>query len=263
MSERRPKIINRPQPKNPTDLAILVEGGRRLSGVIKALVDAAKPGVRTKDLDGLARRLIAELGVEPAFLNYQPADARRPFPAALCVSVNDEVVHGIPGDRELLDGDLVSLDLGLRHEGLYTDMAVTISIGEPTRPARRLLKATREALSAGIRAARPGATAGDVGAAVQAVARRYGFGLVRELGGHGVGYAVHEPPLIPNYGRPGQGPRLTPDLVIAIEPMLVLGDEAVDWAADGYTVRTKDGGLAAHFEHTVWVSPDGPKILTA
>ncbi len=254
----------RPRPKTPEEVARLRAGGKRLRQVLKELAAIAKPGLTTAKLDERARDLIAANGDHPAFLGYQPSDARRPFPAALCVSVNDEVVHGIPGERVLQIGDLVSLDLGLEHDGLFTDAALTIYLGDqPPRAVARLLRATREALAAGIKAARAEATTGDVGAAVAAVARRYGFGLVRELGGHGVGYAVHEPPLIPNFGRPGEGPRLVPGLVVAIEPMLVAGGEAVEWGSDGYTVRTRDGALAAHFEETVLVGTAGPEILTA
>ena len=249
--------------KSPEEVTILRVGGKKLGFILADLVLAARPGVTTRSLDSLARDLIRVAGGEPAFLNYRPAGAPSPFPAALCVSVNDEVVHGLPGDRRLEAGDLVGLDLGLKYQGLYTDMAVTVAVGEVSTEAQALLDITRKALSAGIAAAKAGATTGDIGFAVSAVIPdRQKYGIVTEFGGHGVGHRVHEPPEIPNVGIHGAGERLIPGLVIAIEPMITIGDGAVVTANDGWTVKTKEGGLAAHFEHTVLVTDGEPEILT-
>ncbi len=234
-----------------------------LARILSELGDAAKVGVTTGELDRLARELIAREGGEPAFLNYRPVGARTPFPAALCVSVNDEVVHGIPGDRRLEEGDIVGLDLGLKYQGLYTDMAATVPVGAITGETAKLLEVTKVALEAGIAEVRSGVTTGDLGYAIAAAIRGQGeYGIVSELGGHGVGYRVHEPPEVPNVGERGEGAKLCAGMVIAIEPMVTQGDGWVVTAADGWTVKTKEGGLAAHFEHTVLVTDGGSEVLT-
>jgi methionyl aminopeptidase len=248
--------------KDASALAALREGGRRLSAILAAVAQAARPGVSTAELDKLARTLVAAGGDEPAFLNYRPAGVLRPYPAALCASVNDEVVHGIPGERRLAAGDIISLDLGLKHAGLFTDMAFTISVGDPKPAVKRLLQAGRQALEAGIAELKPGARVGDVGAAISASAKRQGYAVVRELGGHGVGYKIHEEPLVPNHGRRGRGERLEAGMVLAIEPMLAVGRPEVVYDDDDYTVRTADGQLAVHFEQTVAVTEGGFEILT-
>ncbi len=236
--------------------------GRQLALIIARLVPAVRSGITTVELDKLAREEIKQAAGRPAFLGYQPVGARRQFPAALCVSVNDEVVHGIPSERALAGGDIVSLDLGLEYQGMFTDMAVTVPVGEVSATAAQLIRVTARALELGIAAARPGARLGDIGAAIERFVSASGFWLVREFGGHGVGFRVHEEPEVPNYGRAGQGPELRPGLVIAIEPMVTVGDGAVRVAPDGFTVRTRDGSLAAHFEHTIAVTNQGPEILT-
>lgn len=248
--------------KTPADIEKLRAGGRRLAQIIAELTRAVQSGVTTAELDVLAREKIKAAGGRPSFLNYQPVGAKCPFPAALCVSVNDEVVHGIPGERALIAGDIVSLDLGLEYQEMFTDMAVTVPVGKVSAMAAGLISSTASALQLGIAAVRPGARLGDIGAAIEKFVRRQGFGLVREFGGHGVGLAVHEEPEVPNYGRAGEGPELLPGLVLAIEPMVTARDGAVAIAPDGFTVRTKDGGLAAHFEHTVLIADSGPEILT-
>jgi len=248
--------------KTPAEIEVLRAGGRRLARIIAKLVRAVRSGITTVELDKLAREEIKQAGGQPSFLNYQPVGAKRPFPAALCVSVNDEVVHGIPGERGLLAGDIVSLDLGLEYEGLFTDMAVTVPVGRVSALAANLIRVTARALKLGIAAARPGARLGDIGAAIEQFVTARGFGLVREFGGHGVGFRVHEEPEVPNYGRAGQGLELQPGLVIAIEPMVTVGDGAVNIAAGGFTVRAEDNSLAAHFEHTIVVTEQGPEILT-
>lgn len=251
-------------PKSDADLAVLREGGRRLARILATVAKGVVPGVITAELDRLALSEIKVLGDgdAPSFLNYRPAGARRPYPASLCVSVNEEIVHGLPGKRRLAEGDIVSLDLGLRHRGLFTDMAVTMPVGKVSAEAQRLLQATQEALSCGIKAVQFGQRVGDIGFAIEEVARRYRLGIVRELGGHGVGYAVHEAPNVPNFGRRGEGEKLLAGMVLAIEPMFILGRSEVKFLADGFTVVSADGSLTAHFEHTVAVTVSGPEILT-
>ena len=250
------------QPKTAEDIQKLREGGRRLSRVLDALVKEVRPGITTKSLDERGERLIREGGDLPAFKNYKPKGASYPYPATVCISVNDEVVHGIPGDYVLKEGDIVSLDIGLSHEGLIVDMARTVPVGAISKEDEDLLRITKEALMAGIKAAEAGARVGDISAAVEACAEKAGYGIVRELGGHGVGHAVHELPFIPNYGKAGSGPKLIPGMVLAIEPMFNRGGDDVEVADDGYTYKTVDGSRAAHFEHSIVITEHGPEILT-
>lgn len=251
--------------KSKEEIAILRGGGRRLARILRALADTVKPGVSTKALNDLAEQLVRESGDMPSFLGYTPNGAKRPYPAALCVSLNDEVVHGIPNEIErfLKDGDIVSLDMGLIHDGLVTDSALTVPVGKVDAKAKQLLKVTRTALEKGIRAAKAGGTTGDIGFSIQSFVQPYGYGIVRELAGHGVGYAVHEEPYVPNFGRKGEGELLREGMVIAIEPMLNEGSAAVKLDADGYTYRTRDGSRSAHFEHTIVITEKGAEILTA
>lgn len=248
--------------KTDEEIVILREGGRRLAEILVELSAAIKPEVTGRELDKLARELITQNGDQPSFLNYAPEGADKPFPAALCVSVNEEVVHGIPSDRQLKVGDIVGLDLGLNHKGLFTDMAVTVGVGEVSKEVHKLLKATREGLRAGISKARPGNTLGDIGFAIEEVAKSYGLGVVRDLGGHGVGKKVHEEPHIPNFGKQGKGIKLKAGMVLAIEPMFTLGTDNVSFLPDGYLVKTTDGSLAAHFEHTIVITTTSAEILT-
>lgn len=254
-------IVSRPE-----EVATLRECGRRLASILAELESALRPGLATIELDRLAERLIAEAGGAPVFRGYRTRGEERPFPATLCVSINDEVVHGIPRpDRVLVEGDLVGLDIGMRHPasgGLITDAAITAGVGAIAPELKRLAAATADALRAGITAVRPGAAMGDVGHAIQSVIAAAGFGVVRELVGHGVGRHLHEPPYVPNYGAPGRGVLLPNGMVIAIEPMATIGGPDVKLDADGWTWRTKDGSRAAHFEHTVMVTKDGAEILT-
>lgn len=251
--------------KSHDEVALLREGGRRHAHILAELVKKVVPGVTAAALDKTAFDLVKDGGDNPAFLNYRPERARRPYPATLCVSINDEVVHGIPNEREktLKEGDIVTLDLGLNHKGMITDAAVTVPVGKVSDEAIRLMKATKEALDAGIVAAQPGGHVGDIGAAVEAVAKKYGYAIAEGLAGHGVGYAVHEDPYIPNEGTAGTGEELRPGMVFAIEPMLTTGKGAVKLDPDGYTFRTRDGSLAAHFEHTVVVTEKGVLVLTS
>jgi len=218
--------------------------------------DMAEPGVTTAALDREAQKFIESEGARPAFLGY------RGFPATLCVSIDDEVVHGIPGDRELSVGMIVSVDVGTVIDDYYGDGARTMAVGAVSADANRLMRVTQDALAAGIRAAIPGNRVGAIGAAVSAVAEAAGVGVVRALTGHGIGAQMHEPPQIPNFGSPKEGEQIEAGMVFAIEPMLNQGDHEVDFGSDGWTVRTKDGSLSAHFEHTVAVRAEGPEILT-
>lgn len=249
--------------KTSKEIEILREGGKRLARILKAVSEKVAPGVTAEELDAYAYELITAGGDEPAFLNYKPYGAKKPYPASLCVSVNSEVVHGIPSEKTVLkDGDIVSIDLGLKHKGLFTDHAVTVPVGEISKEVQELLRITKEALSAGIVQARAGKCTGDVGAAVQAFAMKHNFGIVRDLSGHGVGRAIHEDPYIPNYGKPGKGDLFRPGMVVAIEPMFNLGTQEVVLLRDGYTYKTADGKPSAHFEHTVLITEKGPEILT-
>ena len=241
------------------------EGGKHLARVLDKVVAAARPGVSVHELDALAERLIRAEGNRPAFLDYTPAGARRPYPATLCVSVNDEVVHGIPNEREkiLHDGDIVGLDLGLEHKGFFADMAVTIGVGKIDEVGQRLIDATREALDTGIAAARAGAHIGDIGYAIAQVVRKSGFGIVTELGGHSIGRALHEFPFVPNNATRGSGAALRSGMTLCIEPMLTEGGAALRLDPDGYTYRTRDGRRSAHFEHTILVTDAEAEVLTS
>jgi methionyl aminopeptidase len=250
--------------KTKEDVAILREGGRRHAAILRELAVMVKPGLHAIELENRARELIAKNGDKPAFLNYKPYGARRPFPAALCVSINDEVVHGIPneGDKVLKEGDIVTLDLGLTHRGLITDAAITVPVGKISSDLERIVETTKKALMAGIKAAKGGKRIGDISVAIERVGRAGRYGIVEELAGHGVGYDVHEDPYVPNYGEAGKGESLKPGMVIAIEPMFNLGGKEVEMDRDGYTFRTADGSPSAHFEHTVLITKGDAEILT-
>lgn len=249
--------------KTEAEIAILAEGGRRLARILNELKEMVRPEVTTAALDQAAYDLVVGGGDRPAFLHYRPSGVRTPYPASLCVSINEEVVHGIPApERHLKEGDIVGLDLGLEHQGLFTDMAITVPVGAISPEAARLIEVTRATLAGAIKLARPGHRLGDIGAYIAAEAKRHGFGVVTELGGHGVGHAVHEEPQVPNEGERGRGLKLEPGLVIAIEPMFTLGSGEVIFLPDEYTVITADGLPSAHFELTVAVTENSPIILT-
>ncbi len=250
--------------KTEEEIRILRQGGRRLAVILRAIAAAARPGISTSEVDAMAERMIREAGGDPIFKGYRIAEAKTPFPASICTSLNDEVVHGIPRpDRMLTDGDIFSLDIGMRWNGLVTDMAVTIDIGKISADARRLIRATREALDDAIAVIRPGATIGDIGRAVETRLKKDGLGIIRDLAGHGVGYELHEPPMIPNFGTPGSGLKLEEGMVIAVEPMATLGTWRITLDDDEWTFRTADHSLAAHFEHTIAVMQNGAEVLTA
>jgi len=238
-------------------LAAMREGGRRLARVLAQVRSAVRPGVSTAELDAIAERLILEGGDTPSFKGYHG------FPATLCTSVNDEVVHGIPSAKHILqEGDIVGLDIGLVHGGYHADMAATVGVGTVSPEARALMEITEEALRLAIAALRPGLRVGIVGATVQSFVESHGYGVVRDLVGHGIGRRLHEEPSVPNFGSPDFGPVLGPGMTLAIEPMVTAGGYRVGEDEDRWTIRTEDGSLAAHFEHTVAITESGAEILT-
>lgn len=250
--------------KTEEEIEIMKEGGAIHARILREVAKKVAPGVKTDELNAYAEKLIDEAGGVASFFGYQPMDAKRPYPASLCVSINEEIVHGIPnegGGKILFEGDIVTLDLGLTYKGLITDAAITVPVGRVDKKSEELVSATKEALNKGIAAMRVGGHIGDIGAAVMEVAIRHGFGVVEGLSGHGVGYSVHEEPFVPNRAKRGEGPELRPGLVIAIEPMFSLGSREIKKLSDGYTYRTADKSLAAHFEHTVAVGYDGKIII--
>lgn len=242
--------------KSAEELAIMREAGRITAAALRHVGEAVRPGVTTRELDQRAEAVIREAGALPAFKGYHG------FPATLCTSVDGEVVHGIPGDRVLLEGQIVSVDCGAIVDGYYGDSAMTFAVGVVSPEARALMDATRESLAAGIARCIPGMRLHDISSAVQTVAEGAGFSVVREYVGHGIGRSMHEDPQVPNYGRAGTGPTLKAGMVLAIEPMINAGRADVRSLDDGWTVVTEDGSLSAHFEHTVAVTDAGPMILT-
>ncbi len=248
--------------KTEKEIQLMREGGKRHAEILQKVAKLVRPGITTWELDQAAEAMIKEYGDKPAFKGYKPEGARTPYPASLITSVNHEVVHGIPSKKVVLqEGDVISLDLGINHEGVFTDAAITVPVGKISKEANELLIITEEALQVGIDAVKPGATTGDIGYAIQSfINKRYG--IVEGFSGHGVGRHIHEDPFIPNYGEPGEGEKLVPGMTIAIEPMMNLGTKYVKILSDGYTVVTKDGKQGAHFEHTVLVTETGAEILT-
>jgi methionyl aminopeptidase len=242
--------------KSPQEVRRMARPGGIVGGAHERARELLRPGITTKEVDRLIERYILERGGKPAFKGY------RGFPAAICISVNDEVVHGIPGDRVLAEGDIVGVDIGVKAGGFYSDAAQTLPVGEVSSEAVRLLEVTRAALYAGIEKARLGNRIGDVSFAVQAHVERAGFSVVRSLVGHGIGRSMHEDPQVPNFGEPGDGPELKAGMALAIEPMVNFGDHEVEMLPDRWTVVTRDGSLSAHFEHTVAITENGPVILT-
>ncbi len=243
--------------KTSRELALMKEACRISAGALKAAGDAVEPGVTTAEIDKIAHDFILKAGATPAFLNYNG------FPAAACISINDEIIHGIPSDKRVLRrGDIVSIDLGAAINGYVGDNAATFAVGDISDEAKRLCDVTEESLYEGIRRAVAGGRLGDIGSAIAKYCEDRGFSVVREYTGHGVGAKLHEDPSVPNFGTPGRGVRLLPGMTIAIEPMINQGSAAIRTQPDGWTVRTKDGKLSAHFEHTVAITADGPKIMT-
>jgi len=248
--------------KNKQDIIILQEGGKRLAKVMKVLRRETKPGVSAAFLDELAYTMIKKYGGYPSFLNYQPDFSNRPFPNSLCVSLNDVIVHGIPRkDIILKPGDLVSLDLGMEYQGLFTDMAITVGLGRMKPEEKRLIETTQKALAVAIKVARPGKTLGDIGYAIENCATKNDFVVIRDLVGHGVGYAVHEDPPIFNYGEKGKGMKIETGLVIAIEPMITFGNGSIKEMSDN-SFATLNGKKACHFEHTIAILKNKTIIIT-
>ena len=242
--------------KSPQEIEVMREAGRIVAQVLRMLVAAVRPGVVERDLDEIVRREYKARGASPTFLGYHG------YPATVCVSINDEIVHGIPGDRVIREGDIVSLDLGATYRGFVGDSAITVGAGEMSEEKELLIRATEESLWKGIEAALPGARMGDISWAIQEHAEKSGFSVVREYVGHGIGRAMHEEPQVPNFGAPHKGIELREGMVLALEPMLNTGDWRTKRDGDNWTVRTADGGLSAHFEHTVAITKDGPVVLT-
>lgn len=248
--------------KTKEEIEIIREGGKILAGILNKVGKKAKSGISTYELDKYAFDLIKESGGKSAFLNYKPYGAPRPFPASLCISVNNEIVHGVPSKSKILkEGDIVSLDLGMKYKGLFTDHAITVPVGKISKRDQQLLEYTRKALEIGIWAARGGSTVGDIGHAIESFVNKK-YSIVRELAGHGVGKEIHEDPYVPNYGKKGKGQKLIPGMIIAIEPMLNMGGAKILSDSDGWTIKTLDGSRSAHFEHTVLITEGDAEILT-
>lgn len=248
--------------KSQEQIKILKEGGKILAEVLGILADAVKPAITTDYLDELARKLLKERGAEAAFLNYSPDFLNKPYPAALCVSVNEQIVHAIPSNRILKQGDIISLDLGVKFKGLITDSAVTVGVGKIPQEAKKLIDITKESLDMAIKKMKAGNHLGDISFAIQNHIEKNGFKVIKELCGHGVGLEVHEEPDILNFGKRGEGIELKEGMVLAIEPMASVGNPKIKKSKDGFGYETYDGSLAAHFEHTLAITKDGPVILT-
>jgi len=248
--------------KTKEEIEIIREGGKILAQTLDKIAKFIKPGISTFDIDSYAYKLIKENGDIPASLNYKPEGASIPYPASICVSVNNEIVHGIPNRKKIIkEGDIVSLDLVIKHKGFFSDHAITIPVGKISKRDQKLLDDTKKALEIGIWAARGGQTVGDIGHAIESFVNRK-YGIVRELAGHGVGKKIHEDPYVPNYGKKGKGQKLIPGMIIAIEPMLNLGKDDIISASDDWTIKTADGSKSAHFEHTILITEGDAEILT-
>lgn len=249
--------------RNEEEIKILQEGGKRLASILYGVAGAVKDGISTKSLDDYAREAVKKAGGKPSFLGYKPRGQKKGYPFSLCVSINDEVVHGLASPKRFLkEGDIVGLDLGFEYKKLHTDMALTVGVGRISLAAERLLMVAVGALERGIAVLRDRVHIGDYGFTVQNFVEKQGFSVVRELVGHGIGYSVHESPDIPNWGKKGTGMVLETGMTVALEPMVCQGGYGVELAPDGWTWKTKDGLLAAHFEHSVVIEPDRCRVLT-
>jgi methionyl aminopeptidase len=242
--------------KTPEEIKIMAEGGRILAKIIKELEKLVKPGITTNELNKVAESLVFKFKAKCSFKNYQN------FPACLCASINEEIVHSLPSERKLKNGDIVSLDLGILYKDFHTDMALTLSVGEIIPEAEKLIKTTKQAFEVGFRKIKPGNAFGDVGNVIQEYVESQGFNVVRELCGHGIGKKIHEEPLVLNYGKKGSGPKIKKGMVFCLEPMVTMGDWKIKKTKDNYGFQTIDNFLSAHFEHTIAVTKDGAKILT-
>lgn len=249
--------------KTKEEIEKLREGGKILAEVLQAVGRMAEPGISTFRLNEIAENLIEKFGAKPSFKNFKPEPRSNPYPAGLCTSLNDEVVHCVPSkDKILKEGDILALDLGVWHKNLCTDSAITVAIGAVSKEARKLIAVTEESLYKGIKEAKVGRTIGDIGFAISSIVEANEFSVIRDLVGHGVGHKVHEDPQIPNYGQKGKGLKLQEGMVLAIEPMTAMGDYRLKPCTDHFGYRTYDGGFSAHFEHTIAITENGPEILT-
>lgn len=248
--------------KDKKELDALKQGAKKLVSILSVLKRGLAPGVKTKEIEKRARELIAKQGAKPAFLGYKPERAKQAYPAALCVCVNEEIVHGIPGEKEIKKGDIVSLDLGINFQGYFSDMALTAGVGEISEDKQYILNAAEEGLYSAIKELKAGITTGDLGYFIQSFIEKKGLSVVKDLTGHGVGRQPHEPPYLPNWGSPGEGAELKEGMVLAVELMVSKGSGRIKTMPDGWTIKTADNSLSAHFEHTVLVKKDGAEILT-
>lgn len=247
--------------KTEHEIELIAEGGKLLSDILLRATKLVRPGVSTYDINEFAEQEMIKVGGRPSFVGY--GSKKNPFPAGLCTSINDAVVHGIPSRQDILEeGDIIGLDIGMEYKGLFTDTAVTVGVGEISAEAEKLIKVTKQALAKAIGVAKAGNKIGDIGFVIQQTAEQNGFSTVRDLVGHGVGYAVHEDPAVPGYGKAGSGLELQEGMVIAIEPMFCQGKPEIFFDTDGWTIRTADGKFAAHFEHTLAITDKGARILT-
>jgi methionyl aminopeptidase len=247
--------------KTPEEIKIIGEGGKLLGDILQRTARLVRPGISTYELNEFAEKEIRKVGGQPSFIGY--GSKKNPFMAGLCTSINDAIVHGVPSKEDILvEGDIIGLDIGMEYKKLFTDTAITVPVGKISGVAQKLIDTTKRALVEAIKVAKPGNRIGDIAYATQQTAEREGFSVVRDLVGHGVGYAVHEDPAVPNYGSKGKGIELVPGMVLAIEPMVCQKKPHIFFDTDGWTIRTHDGGLAAHFEHTIAITESGSKILT-
>lgn len=246
--------------KSKEEIKIMAEGGKILAEIMKELEKMVKPGISTNELNRASEGLVLKCGAKPSFKGYK-ADGKV-FPDALCVSINEEIVHGVPSDRILKESDIISLDLGILWKSFHSDMAVTLPVGDISSEARRLIRATKKSLKRGIKKTRPGNTFGDIGNTIQRHAESQGFGVIRDLCGHGIGREIHEDPQILNYGKRHKGEKIKEGMVICIEPMLAAGGWKIKKSGDGFGFETVDGSLSAHFEHTIAVMERGARVLT-
>jgi len=242
--------------KTKEEIALMAEGGKILAKIIKELAKKVQPGIKTRQLEKIAEKLILESGGKCSFKGYEK------YPFCLCTSINEEIVHALPSDRKLKEGDIISLDLGILYKGFHSDMAITLPVGKLIPEAQRLIRVTKKSLKRGIKKVRPGNTFGDIGNTIQRYVESQGFNVVRDLCGHGIGRELHEEPQILNYGKRHKGEKIKEGMVFCIEPMVTMGDWHIKKTQDGYGWTTKDGFLSCHFEHTIAVTKEGHKILT-
>ncbi len=252
--------------KTKQEIEIMREGGKILAEIMGELANYVKPGTTTKELDKVVSNLVFQYGAEPAFLNHidkeDPESRKHPYPATLCTSVNNVIVHAMPSDYQLKSGDIISLDLGVKYKGFYSDMAITLAVGNVEPEVLRLIKVTKKSLKTGLNEIKIGRTFGDVGFAIQKFVEGQGFSVVRELCGHGIGRELHEDPKIPNYKDEGESVIIKPGMVVCLEPMVTMGDWHLKKSKDGFGFETKDSSIACHFEHTIAITEKGPEVLT-